>query len=86
MGFRGSDSQLSLTPFQRQVIDAERVRRSKQKQEQREEMMNQGQGGQQSQPPMNSRAGGSGGNTNKQSETVRYVNESENPDFIPPEQ
>lgn len=82
MGFHGSDSQLTITPLQRQIIDAERERRAKAKQEQREEMQN-GQGGD-SQRPMNSRAGG--GNTSNQSETVRYVNKSENPDYEFPDE
>lgn len=79
MGFQGSESQLTLTPFQRQIIDAERTRRAEAKQEKQDEMMSGQQGGgQQPQRPQNSRAGG---DSDRQSETVRYINESENPDY-----
>jgi hypothetical protein len=82
MGFQGSESQLTMTPLQRQIIDAERTRRAEAQQERREEMMEGNGGGQQQQPQRqrNSRAGG-GGNSNRQSETVRYINKSENPDY-----
>lgn len=87
MGFRGSDDQRNLTPLQRQILDAERSRRARAKQERMEEMQS-GTGGhgqqtpQGGQRPTNSRAGG---NTRTQEETVRYINRSENPDYEFPE-
>lgn len=84
MGFHGSEDQLSLTPLQRQIIEAEEARRARQKQEQMEEMQNQQGGSSGVQRPMNSRAGGAG-NSQSQSETVRYINTQENPDYEFPE-
>lgn len=79
MGFHGSESQLTMTPLQRQIIDAERTRRAEAQRERHEEMMGDTGGGQQQpQRPRNSRAGGG---SNRQSETVRYINKSENPDY-----
>jgi len=84
MGFRGTDDQRNLTPFQRQILDAERGRRAKKKKEQREKMRKEARpNGQTPSRPTNSRAGGSSGNS--QEETVRYINKNENPDFEAPE-
>lgn len=89
MGFHGSDDQLSLTPLQRQIIEAEEARRARAQEERMEEMRNP-QGSPSGAPagggrPRNSRAGGAG-NTTNQSETVRYINKSENPDYEFPNQ
>ena len=89
MGFRGSDDQRDLTPLQRQIIEAEEVRRAEAQEQKHEEMREQATGGGgQSQPSrtMNSRAGGGGGGGsggNGYAETTRYVNRAENPDFSP---
>ncbi|AGC34292.1 tail assembly chaperone [Halorubrum sodomense tailed virus 2] len=84
MGFHGSDDQLSLTPLQRQIIEAEEARRARAQEEKMEEMRNPSGSSPGAQAgagrPRNSRAGGAGNSTD-QKETVRYINKSENPDF-----
>jgi hypothetical protein len=84
MGFRGSDDQRHLTPLQRQIIDAERSRRATAQQERQQEMMNQQPGGHGPSRPLNSRGPAGNGGSTRQSETVRYVNTSENPDHEAP--
>lgn len=81
MGFHGSDSQLTLTPLQRQIIEAEKSRQAEQ---QEERMPDDGPSSNQPSPsrPLNSKgSAGGGGNKTSQQETVRYVNTSENPDY-----
>lgn len=78
MGVVGSDSQLTLTPFQRQIIEAEENRRAEEQQQQMD-AARAGEGG--GQRPRNARASTGGtGETNTQSETVRYINTNENPE------
>ena len=70
-GFVGSDDQLQMIPFQRQVYEAMKAKEAEQKREQ----MNGGGGSQQ--PTRNSLAGGGAG-SNRRTETVRYKPEGEN--------
>lgn len=67
------DSQMDITPFQRQVYEAEQARKARAKQEQMPNDMGGGGGGR----TPNSRNNQSPGDSDlSRSETVRYVNES----------
>jgi hypothetical protein len=74
----GVDHMGDLTPFQNQVLDAAQRKEAEEKERKREEARNNSGGGGQPSRPRNSRAGGGDGMGGE--ETVRYVNESEQPD------
>lgn len=75
----GVSSFSDLTPFQNQVLDAaEKIEAEKQEQR-RQEQMPSSVGGK----TLNSRGPAGGGNSGlEQEETVRYINEDENPDYF----
>jgi len=76
IGIIGED-QTQITPFQRQVFEAEQVRKAKAKQEQMEEARG---GGVSSGRQRNQMAGS--GNTSSTSETVRYESGGEAEDTL----
>lgn len=83
-GIVGIDHQTTLTPFQRQILDAAEAHEAEQKRQRQEEMRQQAQqGGSGRQRNSRARSGGGpsgGGETN--AETVRYINERESdPDY-----
>jgi sRNA-binding protein len=70
------ESQLDITPFQRQMIEAEKARQAEQKKEQQEKARNAGGGGGGRTPnSMNSQS--PAGSSHSNSETVRYINEND---------
>ncbi|UBF21387.1 tail assembly chaperone [Halorubrum virus HRTV-21] len=80
-GFVGSDDQLELTPFQRQVFEAEKVREHREQEKKMEAAQNGNMGGGGRTPnAAHPNVGGHG--RRSRSETVRYVNDSseENPE------
>lgn len=74
--FVGTDSQLDLTPFQRQMFEAEKARQA----EAQEEKMSQARGGSsRRQNSMNSQSPPASSGKSR-SETVRYINEGDDND------
>jgi hypothetical protein len=81
--FVGSDDQRELTPFQRQVYSATKRKEAEEKEKKREEMREQAGGSGGPSRPRNPRSSGQAGSSGmNQEETVRYINEDENPDYF----
>lgn len=68
------DDQTQITPFQRQVFEAEKLREAEEKERQREQARN-GNG-----RKKNQMAGAGGKPTSSRSETIRYKNKRESGD------
>ncbi|UBF22041.1 tail assembly chaperone [Halorubrum virus HRTV-15] len=81
-GFVGCDSQLEMTPFQRQVFEAEKVREHQEQERQMEAARGGNMGGGGRTPNAAHPSVPSSGNKRSRRETVRYVNDSpdENPE------
>lgn len=74
------DSQLDITPFQRQMFEAEKAREAEAKEEKMEEARGGGGGGGRQMNSMNGQSPPGGSSELSQSETVRYINEDEGED------
>ena len=83
LDFVGND-QLEITPFQRQVFEAEKSRQTREKEKKMEEARNGagGAGGGRTPNSLNNQSppGAGAGNSSGQTETIRYVNEGDSTD------
>ena len=70
IGIVGED-QTDITPFQRQVFEAEKIRQNREKEKKRQEVQNGSMGGRRK----NAAGGSSQSPTSSRSETIRYESE-----------
>jgi len=73
------DNQTEITPFQRQVFEAEKAREARAKEERMNEVQDGSAGGGRKR---NAMGGSGGGPTSSRSETVRYESEGERDDEV----